>query len=403
MDKNLKDLFSRELSHLTFDKKFAKRVRNYTTAFINKNDDHVEFFGSPYIGVPSIRFTRDDSTIWFEDILDADELDLKDQINELGSIPANFTVQSNTFNLSLCYLLHGFANAKISAKDRDRVLVSLFSMLQFKFLTSLMSEYFKHPANRGIAVATYAALNNRFQLKVTGSWTALINAKSEALIDRKSIHKGTYEEFMDDSAIGYLLSDTQTRIREVVKAIVKVFYDVKEEDAKLHSSSSVLDIDGQEKLIERTDVYRDYLDQLNRSINTKSDFIRDVLVDIVDQAVTTMPPKLLIEALEYVVENHGSKKTPFVDELINETVIHAISFIRTHHFKLNAVKTIFFRIKSVYMASKASDPVLLNIRELADTVVKNSCSSKNDTTRAAVRTGLLLYITTRALTASKFK
>ena len=48
------------------------------------------------------------------------------------------------------------------------------------------------------------------------------------------------------------------------------------------------------------------------------------------------------------------------------------------------------------MSARSTNPELLQLRELAQKIVKRATGSRNESTIAAVRTGLLAYIVLRA-------
>lgn len=401
---SLKSVFESNLKHLKIDDSLAKKVKRFTQSFVSKNEDHVKFFGNALIGTPKIIFLPSDKAEWMEEILEIDEVTLKAGIRTVEDVNTSFHVTGDAFNLSIIYLVHAFgASRKVSKRRAQEARVSLLMLLQYKFLTSLMYLNFPELADHGTAIATYASLNKRFSLKVHGSWNALIKARAEDVLSDDSIHRKTLERYDNDLKIVYVLSDMQTRIRDTVKAIVAVFYQVRENDAKILSSSSLTTFDGDEKLTDRQDVYTVYHDSLLTAVNERSSFIRTELTAVVTSAMHTLPPKLLDEALEYIVDNYGHRKADFLEELLSETVLHAISFIKDQNLKLNDLRSVITRIRAVYMSSKSNNEDLLKIRELADRVVDESVSSRNVTVKAACRTGVLLYITLRMLTYKNFE
>ncbi|MNR52451.1 hypothetical protein D3C85_1723040 [compost metagenome] len=54
------------------------------------------------------------------------------------------------------------------------------------------------------------------------------------------------------------------------------------------------------------------------------------------------------------------------------------------------------------MASRMVDPTLLKMRDLADTIVNKSSTSKNKAMQASLRTGLQLYIVLRTFTMNYY-
>ena len=389
-----------EFKKLKIDRKLAKEVIKQTKAFISKNENHVRFFGDGLIGTPVVKFLPEDRAIWFEDIADIDEFDFKEKLHALPEIFPERIVSSDTFNHLLTYLAHRFLTEKKGDKLYIEAAKHCFIILHCKFLTSLMSDYFEHEANRDIALATYTQLNKRFSLKRAGSWYKLFIDRAEDIIDPKSIHYKTLIDYKPDDKILYVITDAQTRVREVVKAINAVFYKVLENDARI-ASSSRLKLMGEEiQLVDRTDKLNEMLRNTQAVIRERTNFIREEVMHPVTGAMHTMPEKLLIDALEFLSDNYGQRRMEWLEELVTETILHAISFINSNNIPMNDFRTIMTKLRGIYM-SPSTDVNLMKIKELAQKLVDESVKSKNETSKNAVRTGILLYIAIRALVSDK--
>ena len=84
MSSAIKAVFESFCGNLPIDKSLAKRLHSFTTNFINKNRDHIEFFGGNLTGAHVVRFVDADKNHWFDDILDGvDEEELRERIHVL--------------------------------------------------------------------------------------------------------------------------------------------------------------------------------------------------------------------------------------------------------------------------------------------------------------------------------
>mgnify|MGYP000662071918 CR=1 FL=1 len=53
----IKGVFERVCEHVKFDVALAQRVIEFQIAFVNKNEEHMAFFGGNLTGVHVVRFT----------------------------------------------------------------------------------------------------------------------------------------------------------------------------------------------------------------------------------------------------------------------------------------------------------------------------------------------------------
>lgn len=397
-------IFKTHLKHIKFDDNFAKKVMNFSTGFISKNANHTEFFGNTLIGTPKIAYVaREDGRQWFEDILDVDEEELKIALHKAEAIDPSHSVGGNTFNLSTMYILHGFLNSKnVTERRRDEALIQVLVLLQAKFLTSLVNNFLEHEVNKDIAIAAYASLSKRFILKQMGSWIAYFRYRAEDVLSDSSIHIDTLKRFNNDEKVTYVLSDVQTRLRATCKLLMDAFVAAHTADTRIHSSSAISNFDGEETLGARIDNNRTYVDELARAAGRRDEFIIDDVRDVIIALMPTLPPRTLTECLEHIPENYGHRKAEYLDELLEKTLIHALGYIRDNKLKITDLRNILIKLRSIYMAPKASDEYLLRSRELASEVVRRSATTTNKATLASARVAVMLYITLRALVYRKY-
>tara|TARA_B100000929_G_scaffold290836_2_gene286161 strand:- start:7838 stop:9112 length:1275 start_codon:yes stop_codon:yes gene_type:complete len=402
MANSIKDVFKSECGHLKIDSRFVKRIMQYERDFVNRSEDHIEFLGGVLLGSPPLRFHTSDRHEWFDEVIQTDDVILKNEIHALPSVNPEHKVISDVLNLSVAWVLHALFNSKdISASQKESGMMAALKILHYRFLSSLMAHYFKYEPDRRILEAVYAELNYKFSLKRYGSWAKLIEARAQDIISAGNIHRDAIAKFNDDERIQYLLSDTQGRIREVVKKMYRVFVEVAQSGSRVNTKSSTIDIDGDihvRHLIRKHSQYKRYIHSV---ISEKRSFIRDDLVSIIGDGMHTMPERHLVSALEYMSDNYGYRGDRRVEELVEETVLHAFDFINANKKEFNRnlnLALLLSRLRSLYMSSRSTNPSLLKIRELALGVVEKSVKSNNSSLLAAVRTGLLLYIVLRTFT-----
>ena len=406
MSGSVKSVFEEECSTLKIDSKLIKRIRQYGQSFVNKNEDHIAFFGGNLLGVHPVRFKDADRNQWFDDILEADDIELKGRLHSLPSIDPSWFRASDVFNLSCVWLLHAIYISKdLSAKEKEEGLIATCMAFQYKLISSIMAHYFPYPADPEVALATYAALSKKFAIKVHGSWMALLQARTEDILAHHSIHYQTYTKMDQDKDVVNMINDVQQRLRDIVKKIYPVFEKVRSESGRIGSTSTVISVDGENIVRDRSANYTAYKRYIHATIIDKPGFIKTELVSVIASAMHTMPEKLLIDALGYMSDNYHQRGDKVIEELVDETLLHAFEFLTTNRSLLGEGKDIgnlIARLRAVYMSSRSTDTSLMKMRDLSEQIVAKAIISKNPSVVAAVRTGVLLYIVIRTFTMKHY-
>lgn len=406
MTSTIKAVFQDVCGDTPIDSKLVKRLRDFKQAFVNKDDDSIAFFGGNLMGVQEVRYLPEDRDRWFEHVLDIDNVTLQEALYDLDVIDEDYARISDTVNLTSFWLLYALQTShKLTPKERHQAQIDVAFMLQVKYLTSIFSHYFKFPADPQIAQAVYEGLTYKSDLKVAGSWGALLHNRAEKLIARDSIHYGVITKFDNDQAILYAITDTQGRIREIVKKMYADLIRLRDDKQRITTTSSTVVIDGTSIVKDRTRQFSNYKRYLHTVIADRQSFIRDEVVGVVANAMHTMPEKLLREVLTYCSANYGVKGEEAIGELCDEALLHAFEFLSTNRSLLNNTSDLgrlVSRLRALYMASRMSDPVLIRMRDLADGIVERSASTRNKAIQSSLKTGLQLYLVLRAFTMNYY-
>jgi hypothetical protein len=403
---NIKAVFNRGCPDIKIDKAFIRELNNYAQSFANKNEDHIAFFGGALMGVHQVRFRTEDRNRWFDDILEADDLSIEEELHRLPAIVPSRQVSSDVMNLSCLWLTHRiYTSTHLSQREKEEAMIDAILVLQYKFITSILAHWFRYPANEAVAVATYASLSKKFGLKVHGSWRALLLARANDILAPGTIHYKTYTQFNDDLAIVYMVNDIQGRIKDILKNIRDVFETVsKDPKGLIRSTGNTVTLDGVTRVKDKQRNYVIYRRYIHDVMGDRSTFIRDELVSIISSAMSTMPRALLEETLTYMAVNSGANGDPQVEQLVDETLTHAFDYLTSNRGAVaaNDIGGLVAKMRSLYMASRGSDPTLLKMRDLAEKIVLKSIKSKNSSVVAAVRTGAMLYIILRTFTMNHY-
>lgn len=401
-----KEVFDRHLSSLTMDDKFFKRINDFVQEFKYRNDDHINFFGSNLTGVYPVRFKSVDKQNWIDGILDIDEHTVRREIIQSPAIKETWIRGTDVMNLSCFYLVHRIGNNKNLPKDKQyEAAKNVLLALHFKLIGSLMAHYFKFNVDERIAQLTYAQLTKKFSIKQLGTWYRVLEARCDDILSPNSIHARTLERFNDDAAIQNMITDVQGRLKAMIKNIWAVMEQVRNSDQKMMSTTGHIELEG--KMVMRDLVRKDtqFIRYLHEISPDENRFIKRELVDVIDNTMQTMPADFLIDSLNHICRKM-KKGDAIVTKLLDEVILHAIEVFNKDRFakqNLNDMANILCRFRALYMASRAKEANMLEMRSVSEKLVAESIKSRNPTVIASVRTGVLLYILLRALTMDHYE
>lgn len=400
--KSIKDIFEYHGKHLIFDHKLADKIKKYEKSFINKNDDHIQFFGSNLTGVYPVKMTAADEMEWVIDILGLDGPDIRSQVKSLPHINENWIRGTDVFTLSGFWCVYRFLSSKLGIKQKEQVVLSTIMIIHFKLISSIMVHYFKFTVDKAIAQAVYDRLSLKFRLKTEGSWLGLLEFRSKDLMSEYSIHYKVLHNYSPDEAIQYLITDTQGRLRDVVKNLWSVLAEVRLED-KTGVNKSMIDLDGdlsvrdtQAQLIP----YKEYLMTISKE---PTSFLKEEIVKIVCDTMPTMPVEPFKNALKMLVILR-TKNDHKVEQLLDLTMIHVFDQFAKDRTLQKAIKdlpVLIAYMRSLYTAPRSKGDVL-ELRNGFESLIKKYVKTKTQATTSSVRTGLLLYILIRTFSKDYF-
>lgn len=402
---SIREIFDHELKHLKFDAELAKKIRNYKINFIHRNRDHAAFFGGNLLGVQVVRFLDTDTERWFEEILQADELVLQEEIWDLPTVNKEFIVSSNIFNQACVYLTYKFNNSSLPMDQKRAVMIDILTILQIKFITSLLFRYFRYPADKALAEATYASLNNKFAIKEQGSWLKVLEQRAIDTISPQSIHLNAINQMRPDFAVINMLNDMQGRVRSYVKNVYAVMELVRHSGGKITVTSSVVGHDGEEILRDTTKGVVTYTQYIKSIISDKRSFIRDELLGPVLKAMPSANERFTVAALEHLSNNYHKKDHQTIAKILDLAMVHSFHYLSNNRQTLRAntdLIDMLIRLRGAYTSSRSTDPYLLEMRDLTEQIIRPAVKTKTQSVVASVRTAVLLYIVLRAYTKKHY-
>lgn len=401
----IKAAFARVCPDVKADIELAKRVIDFQVAFVNKNEDHMAFFGGNLTGVQVVRFTPQDMDRFFTDVTRINDMELEEELHALPSVVPSRHVSGDVFNHTCLWLVHIFTVSDLPEALKLRAAQSAALILLYRYLTSLLFRYYRFPADPQIAAAAYAQLSGKYAIKQYGSWHALLEARTLDLISKDGLHYKTVVAYEEDNAIIYALNDTQGRIRDMMINLMGELIRVAASGSRVRSTNASVELDGESFLRDKTKNLATYTRYLHSVVSDEHTFIKSDILEVLSQAMHTAPPSLVHETLKWCSLNYRKTQAKEIEELIELTIIHSFGYLSDNRTILrdsNDLPGLIIRLKGVYMSSRSKDVQLMKMRDLAEKVVVKAIKSKNPSIISAVKTSLMLYLVVRAFTMGHY-
>ena len=401
----IKETFNRVCGDVVFDERLARRMIEFQISFTSKNEDHIAFFGGVLTGVHIVRFTTTDMNRFFSDVLQINELELEDELHQLKAIVADRKVSGDVFNHTCLWCVHKFLNSKLKPAEARRAAQASALILNYRYLTSLLSWYFRFPANIEDAQAAYSRLTKKSAIKQYGSWNALLDARVADLLPPDGLHGKTTQEYSDDFAIIYALNDSQGRIRSMMKHLMGELIAAKHAGTKVRSTSSSIEMDGESFLRDTSRGISGYTNYIFNVLPDEHTFIKEEIIGIITEALHTTPPQALHATLKWLCMNFKTSKGKEIDPFIEMVMLHSFAYLGDNRNVMRETTDIgkfIMRLKGVYMAPRSSNEHLMKMRDMSERFVKNAIPTRNPAIISSVKTSLMLYIVVRAFTMNYY-
>lgn len=401
----LKQLFSKYVFKI--DSRLANEIIRWRLLYENR-DTHPEALNTPLLAVSNIGFFPKDANALF-DIVGINRDEFKRSIRQ-SSIPSNFNVASDDFNLLCTWVAHQFTISKALSRDlKDKVIKSVFTMLMYKFFSGVVRHFFPYAATRVIMEATIDNLTDKFDIKHkdTNTWKLNIEKRADLMTDTGSsnIHHNALQNYSPDSKVTYILTDLQTRVRTKVRAIAERYYEaVKNGTGIIETTLVGEDKEGQKTIKELQNSYDAMIESIcNRVLNVQS-FVKTDYVKIVSALCSNVRPEMIRNVLmqfsALATAQYQKGKGDAMDKsgrlfegyhilisnLIQRTyracIVDKVKLLRVHILK---------KAMNLYGSSRVNDPIVLQVKDSISKFIDSTKVSSRDATKTSLKIGLILY------------
>ena len=403
-DDAVKDIFDGLVDDLVINERWARTLKRFVYGFATKDNDHTEFFGSPYLGTHRILFKTSDRVTFFRDIIDVDEVRLRDELIKTKWINKDFKVSSEPFNLSIVYLMNRVYNSSLPRNLKEDTLINLVMLFHYRIMTSIMNHYFGYLVKPSVAVTAYNKLSLKFDIKRYGSWTDLFRARGEFIIDpRTGIHFDAFAKMDNDKKIVYMVNDMESRLKGVINDYTKVLYEIKDSVDLVETDSGLAVLDGELNIKDVQKQVNRYKNYIGTVLVDKNSFFKQELATYAAKAI----PRTDEDKLEMIIRDfpaqYSHPKGEQYREFVDDVTTHLFEYLATNSIRHNDLKNVFFKIRGAYTSSKSTNALLFKLRKNGDELVKAMTGIKTDIKITSLRTSLMLYIVLRTLTMEQYR
>lgn len=390
------------LRHVKFNQALMKDIYRTQVGFINKNDQHMEFFGGNLTGVHTLTFAPKDYNVVYNDLLKIDSEDIRNVIKKSPSIIQTAEVMTDPFNHAMMYMTHRFLTSPF-LNDEGKKNAAMYSMmyLHMKILVNLYNNWFEFNVDEKLARAAYSNMSNRFILKQLGSWQALLEYRSSEFITEGGNNK-RYAKLIDytkDYEVITLITDARGGIAEYLKNIYSVIMSTHKSGEKIDYTSPIgTTQEGDDTIKDKIGGIDSYINYFMSVVNDRNTFIKQNLVEISLRVMHTMQRNGFIETLEWITKACGSKDYPYVETFIRDSLQHSYNYLADNGidpYNPKNIAVVLDKLKGMYTSSRSTDETLLRLREVGLLLIKDATGKTNEQTASAIRNGIFIYLSLR--------
>lgn len=406
MDYEYLKIMNAHLSHLTYNRALIKSLTDFANGFVNKNEDHINFFGSNYTGVYSIYFTSLDKNELFIDVLgNVNDGAIRKEIRNIDAVGGTWVVATEPVTTVCMYLIHMFLRSTLTEREKQDACLACGRIIHYKFLSSLTNRYFPYNVKEELALATYTALSRKFTLKQEGTWYKTVDKRVNDLLYNQTSWNEEIMAYGPDENLVKMFSDMQIRMRSMIKNIAEVTYRLHDEGVGVDSGSIQINTDDGLKIMDVTRLQGGYEHYILQLLSEPRSLIKSELVTLISKAITTMPEPPLYEVL-LDVSRRSLEKDRKIDKFVKDVMAYVFNYLHEEgkgDKALSNLTELIEKLKALITASKTSNSSVISLRKEADAIVKKGCKSRSASALSGLRTGLILYIIIRTFTRNHYE
>lgn len=369
---------------------------------------HPQALNSPLLGVHQMFFTTQDQNNLF-DVFDTTAAEVKKVIKHCPSIDVTHNVASDPYNLFTLWCVHNtLVNSDLLPNEKSQLAMVFMKMLHYKFFTSFVNHSYPHGANENVMRAVVNDLTKKYDIVEYGTWKATIEARCADFLDDKSIHRRTLLEFDDDKQVLYMLSDTQTRIRNKIKNINELYYDAKKRGDSINVHSLNTELDGEKLMKDTVSTYDSMITNISGEVLNINQWVDNRYIKIINAMFPNVTQNLMRQLLTSFANRAATQvrsgkldleeKKDGTTRYIGSRVLIKFVLQKTYracvHAKINmkSKNDILIKTKNIYSASRISDVDITDVKDSVNLAIEECLNIQRDATKASLRIAFICYI-----------
>ena len=378
------------------DKKFAKKVYDFTKRYTLKDNSISEFYGSQTIGVHPITFKSALEQTFYNDILGVDARDLKKGAKKVKAIIPHRKITGDVFNITLFYLARRIIKEnKLPKKILRQCKRDLVMLFCFRSVSALHNKYFsKYLIDAPMGTKILDNMSDLFILKRLGSWIAYMEYRVDKVYDPE---RNEYKRLMMNNEDAFLsvLIKTQGAIRSTIKAIYGVYLTIKDEDRTGTSRSIAVTINEDSDIADLTTDVPALINKTLNKITSKDVFVnREYISLICSEYVTKFEPEVLENLLVLIHKQFSRPEGIKSLDYIRDVLVYELHIIRENLTTAQSKDPahVLSWVRGVITSSRSRNELLIDLREQGSDVIKSASKMSNRHYLVKARIALMLYI-----------
>lgn len=371
--------------------------------------EHPLVLNSTEIGVHKIAFTSNDRAELFE-TCGIYEHEVSDIIKDISTIDKAFRVVSDPFNLLCVYLPWRSDSSSMSVSAKQLAKRAILLYWQYKMFSSIINHYFPYGVNGDIMRQVTEGLSMKFDVKVQGSWKKVMEEKVDVLLSKGSLHYDSLHTLEDDMKLLYVITDVQTRLRSQLKNITALYYDMKEANNYMRSTSATVVVDGKKIIRESSTGFETISMHIATKMLHKSSFVNTKYITMLDGIQKSLNKGIIARVISQLVDTATSQTDAGTDNRLivrrDGTEIYAglkllvsnitrctyANALSSKTLDINNKLDIFGATKNLFSAHQTNNKLLDNTKlSIAYFIERNNISHRVNTV-SALTTTVALYI-----------
>jgi len=369
---------------------------------------HAIALGSQSLGVHPIAFIDADRAALF-DVFQTSESRVRESIRQAPNINITHKVASDPFNLLCVWLLHLAVIYIQNERVRERFQLNVAKYLHYRFFTSLVKHHLPHGANESVMTAVVNSLTRKFDIVIYKSWRKTIEARCLDLISKEGLHYHTIETASPDAKLLYVLSDTQTRIRDKINTICELYYQYHKQGITIGSRAATdTDLEGEKIVVAKNSIFDTAITNMTVEILNLHQFVeRQSATEVAGQFPAVSPSMLCTVLAEWSTlatsqtKNHELdfvKKTPDGEiyigarALITAIIQNSFRYCLANKIPITNKSQVWTQLKNLYSSSRVMTPEILAIKQSVGYFVESIGRTSRESTKASLRLALIMYV-----------